>query len=107
MKYKEFKKSKLPAGVEQIDPLELSRAMGLSDVDHYEMEYEVGVATALINARLGRGMTQVQLAEKMGTFQPAIARAENGDAPSPSHSFLKRAARALNAKIVAPKIELL
>lgn len=49
--------------------------------------------------RILRGMTQAELAEKVGTQQPSIARLENGT-KSPSLSFLNKVAKALNARIV-------
>lgn len=48
--------------------------------------------------RLLRGLTQTELAEKVGTHQPSIARLENGSSV-PSLSFLKKVAAALDAKI--------
>jgi DNA-binding XRE family transcriptional regulator len=48
--------------------------------------------------RILRGLTQAQLAEKVGTRQPSIARLENGSS-TPSISFLNKIAEALNAKV--------
>ncbi len=48
--------------------------------------------------RILRGLTQAQLAERVGTHQPSIARLENGSR-SPSISFLERVAQALDAKV--------
>jgi len=48
--------------------------------------------------RMLRGLTQVQLAEMVGTRQPCIARLENGTS-SHSLSFLTKIAEALGAKI--------
>ena len=48
--------------------------------------------------RMLRGLTQVQLAEMVGTQQPCIARLENGTS-APSLSFLSKIAEVLGAKI--------
>lgn len=37
------------------------------------------LAAALIRARIKKGLTQKELAQKIGTEQPAIARIESGD----------------------------
>ena len=47
--------------------------------------------------RMLRGLSQAQLAEKVGTRQPSIARLENGSPAS--LSFLNRIAAALDAKV--------
>jgi DNA-binding XRE family transcriptional regulator len=48
--------------------------------------------------RIQRGLTQAQLAELVGTRQASIARFENGNS-TPSLSFLRRIAEALDARI--------
>lgn len=52
----------------------------------------------LITARLAAGLTQQQLAEAIGTSQPAIARLEGGQA-LPNTRTMLRLARALNLVI--------
>lgn len=59
-------------------------------------EQEPGYQIARL--RIQRGLTQAQLAEKIGTRQPSIARLENGNS-IPSLAFLKRIADALDARI--------
>ena len=59
-------------------------------------ELESGYQVARL--RMLRGLTQVQLAEMIGTRQPSIARLENGTS-TPSLSFLNKIAEALGAKI--------
>lgn len=49
----------------------------------------------LIGARLSAGLTQAELAERIGTKQSAISRLEGGDA-EPSFDMLRRLAAALN-----------
>ncbi len=48
------------------------------------------------------GLTQTQLAEKVGTKQSSIARVESG-AALPSLSFLKKIAEALGTYLIPPK----
>ena len=73
--------------------------------DLYEIDYDVKLAANIIDARLKRNMTQEELAQKLNTKQPAIARAENGDSP-PSHKLLKKIARILRAKLQPATFEL-
>lgn len=53
----------------------------------------------LISARTRKGLTQTQLAKKMGTQQSAIARVEGGDA-NPSIDFLEKLTKALGSKLI-------
>jgi transcriptional regulator with XRE-family HTH domain len=50
-------------------------------------------------ARVGAGLTQQQLAEKVGTQQPAIARLEDADYDSHSINTLERIAAALGKRL--------
>jgi Helix-turn-helix. len=59
-------------------------------------ELEPGYQIARL--RILRGLTQIQLAEMVGTRQPSIARLENGSS-LPSMSFLQKVAAALDARI--------
>ena len=52
---------------------------------------------ALISARLRAGLTQLQLAERLGTTQSAIARMENGTS-TPTVETLRRLAEALGIR---------
>jgi predicted transcriptional regulator len=68
------------------------------------LELEAGYQIARL--RLLRGMTQAELADKVGTRQPSIARLENGSS-LPSLSFLERIAEALDAQVeikITPKV---
>ena len=53
----------------------------------------------LIRLRHERGLSQDQLARKIGKQQPAIARMESGRV-SPSIAFLEEVAEALDAKLI-------
>ncbi len=56
------------------------------------------IISQLISARLKKGMTQKQIAEKMGTKQSAIARLESGNS-NPSISFLEKVASVMGYKL--------
>ncbi len=59
---------------------------------HYEL------ISQLIEARAKKGLTQAELAKKMGTKQSAIARVEGGNS-NPSVAFLQKLATALGSKL--------
>lgn len=59
---------------------------------------EFALAEMIIEKRIQRGMTQAQLAKKIGTKQSAIARLESGSY-NPSIEFLNKVAVALNARL--------
>lgn len=56
------------------------------------------VISAIIKARNQKGITQKELAKKMGTKQSAIARLESGNA-NPSLAFLEKLADALQSPL--------
>ena len=60
------------------------------------LEYEI--ARTLIKARIKKGLSQAQIAKKMGTKQSVISRLENAKT-TPSLSFLKRLASVLGASL--------
>lgn len=53
---------------------------------------------AIIRARIEKGLTQEELAKKIGTKQSVISRLESGRA-NPSVAFLKKLASALNSHL--------
>jgi ribosome-binding protein aMBF1 (putative translation factor) len=63
--------------------------------EYERQQPEFAVISAILEARFRKGVTQKQLAEKIGTKQSAIARLESGRA-NPSILFLKKLADALN-----------
>ncbi len=63
-----------------------------------ETELEYQVARAVIKARIEKGLTQKQLADKLNTKQSVISRVESANT-TPSLSLLKRLAHALNATL--------
>lgn len=53
----------------------------------------------LIESRRRKGLTQEQLAKKIGTKQSAIARLESGSS-NPSMAFLEKIAKAFGSRLV-------
>ena len=63
------------------------------------LEEEFSLASALIGVRNRAGLTQKQLARKMGTTQPVVARLESGRA-RPSMRTLERFADATGSRLL-------
>ena len=63
-----------------------------------ELGLEFALVEMIIEKRLQRGLTQADLAKKIGSRQPVISRLEQGDY-NPSIKFLTRVAVALEAKL--------
>ena len=63
-----------------------------------ELGPEFALVEMVIEKRLKQGLTQKQLAKKLGTKQPVISRLESGTY-NPSLKFLRRVAVALDAKL--------
>jgi len=67
--------------------------------ESYEgLELEFALIDALIHARTVQGVTQAQLAKKIGTKQSAIARFEAGNS-NPTLAFIQRLSDALNIRV--------
>lgn len=66
--------------------------------EYDRLQPEFAVIRAIIEARIKKGITQVELAKKMGTKQSVISRLESGRA-NPSVNFLKKLAHALNSRL--------
>jgi ribosome-binding protein aMBF1 (putative translation factor) len=63
-------------------------------------EYEaLEPAYQVARLRIARGLTQAELARRVGTKQPSIARLESGRS-TPRLPFLKQVAEALDAELV-------
>lgn len=65
--------------------------------EYEELEPEFELAKEVIALRKTLNLTQKQLADQMGTSQPAIARLESGNYRNVSLSFVRRLADALGA----------
>ena len=63
------------------------------------LEDEFSLARELIEARTRAGLSQAELAQRMGTTQSAIARLESGKAP-PSMRTIVRIAAATGSRAV-------
>ena len=63
------------------------------------LEGEFAFAEAVIDARNRVGLTQSELARKMGTTQPVVARLEGGRS-RPSMRTLERLARATDTRLL-------
>lgn len=62
------------------------------------LEVEFSIISQMLKKRLAKGMTQKQLAEKIGTKQSAIARLESGNS-NPSVAFLEKISKGLGGKL--------
>ncbi len=72
-----------------------------AEVERLERE-EMPMLDAILAARKAAGLTQAQVAERMGTKAPAVARLENAlitGIPSPSLRTLRKYAAALGKKL--------
>jgi len=63
-----------------------------------DLELEFTLIHAILDQRVRKGITQKQLAEKVGTKQSAIARFESGNS-NPTLAFVKKLSRALDLKL--------
>ncbi len=66
--------------------------------EYERLQPEYAVISAMIEARIKKGLTQKQLASKIGTKQSVISRLESGNA-NPSVAFLKKLAEALDSNL--------
>ncbi|MBI5520338.1 MAG: helix-turn-helix transcriptional regulator [Desulfovibrio sp.] len=84
-----------------IDAKTVHKRMLREDAD-YAREYEAlgdefALAETLVRARSARGLTQTQVAERLGVAQPAVARIESGR--NVSLKTLRRYAGALGCRV--------
>lgn len=63
------------------------------------LEEEFALASAVIEARSRAGLTQEELAKRMGTTQPVVARLESGRSRPSTHT-LERLAKATGSTLV-------
>lgn len=86
---------------EELKEIALSKPAVRAEFDRIERE-EMPMLDAILAARKAAGLTQAQVAERMGTKAPAVARLENAlvtGAPSPSLATLRKYAAALGKKL--------
>ena len=70
----------------------------MRDPDFRAAAEELEPAYQVARLRIMRGLTQEELAEKVGTKQPSIARLESGKS-EPSLAFLRRVVEALDGDL--------
>lgn len=63
------------------------------------LEPEYTIRQQLLEARISLGLTQAELAERIGTQQSSIARIENGKC-SPSLRFMQKLAKGMGKKLI-------
>lgn len=73
-------------------------AQALADPEFREAWEASDPAYQVARLRILRGLTQQQLAERVGTRQPSMARLESGR-EEPKLGFLRRVAEALEARL--------
>jgi transcriptional regulator with XRE-family HTH domain len=74
--------------------------------EYFKKDLRREIAYMIIEARIAKGITQEELAEKMGTKQPAIARIESGNY-LPNLKFLEKAAQAIGTYLIPPRFAFL
>jgi ribosome-binding protein aMBF1 (putative translation factor) len=85
------------------DAIEILNRRMENDMDMQELLDEARlnarIAQLIYEARTKAGLTQAQLAHRIGTRQPVIARLENADYEGHSISMLQRIAAALDLRL--------
>lgn len=79
-----------------------AKALGNADVktEYEALTDEFALLDEFLKARAAQGLTQAQVAEKIGTTQSAVARMESGSGRhSPSLATLSKYAQALGCKL--------
>ena len=83
-------------------PPEESKARPVTDAvvqpDYDALAHESRISVELIKARRRAGLTQAELAERLGTIPSAVARLESGQR-MPSIRMLLRIAKATGSKV--------
>ena len=70
-------------------------------IDIKEKDAAFELSSLVAEARIYAGISQAELARRMGTKQPSIARAESGDIV-PSTVFLEKVAEAVGTSFIPP-----
>jgi ribosome-binding protein aMBF1 (putative translation factor) len=66
----------------------------------HDLDPEIELIESMVKAREKVGLTQAELAKKIGTKQPALSRLERGGFSKATVETLKKIAKALDAKLV-------
>ena len=84
--------------------------LGLTNVvskkDKTESDLATEIGTMVTELRIIKGITQAELAKRLNTKQPSIARLENGS-DLPSLKFLFKIAKSLGTYLIPPKFGLI
>lgn len=79
------------------------KALALSDpkvkAEYDALEEEFSILHQMLSARSAAGLSQADVARKMGTKQSAVARIENTGKHSPSLNTLRRYAQAVGCSL--------
>jgi DNA-binding XRE family transcriptional regulator len=67
--------------------------------EYESLEPEYRIISQMIKIRIEQGLTQKELADKIGTRQSNISRLESGEY-NPSLEFLKKIAKGLNKELI-------
>ena len=78
---------------------EFGRSLGLSDIDMQMIHQKKRLIQRLKNTREQKGLSQAEVAQLIGSKQPAIARMEAGQVSQVSMDFLLRAALVLKMSV--------
>lgn len=78
---------------------EFGHAVGLTSLDKEMIRQKNRIIDYLKEVRLKKGVSQYEVAKRLGTKQPAIARMEAGDTGEVSFDFLVRVALALRVSL--------
>lgn len=71
-------------------------------IDETKDDLAFELSNLVTHARLYAGISQAELAKRIGTKQPSIARVENGNV-YPSMGFLEKIAKAVNTYLIPPR----
>lgn len=74
--------------------------------EYNKKDLKFEMSSMIQEARVYKGITQKELAKKMGTKQESISRIENGN-HMPSLDFLQKMAKALGTELIFPKFTFL
>ncbi|RLB33580.1 MAG: hypothetical protein DRH12_18240 [Deltaproteobacteria bacterium] len=85
------------------DELERFELRAMDEEEEYE-NFLIKIVTQIIKLRMVKGITQKELAEKLGTKQSAISRLENMSA-NPTLKFLYKVLKALGGEIKIVDLE--
>ncbi len=79
-------------------------ALGLSELDMEMVRQKKQLIEKLRNARIKKGLSQMNVAEMVASKQPAIARMESGQVAEVSMDFLLKVALALEVPVTIKMI---